>query len=122
MMESSGCTSGTQLFKGEQAEALAPLHLEAINIPLLCEAYQSLTHREREVADLLTARSHPKRIGRQLELSTATIHSHLANIKNKLRATSLTELAALLTIACYETARHPSHLPHQPAQHPPHEN
>jgi DNA-binding NarL/FixJ family response regulator len=54
---------------------------------------QSLTKREREIADLVTDRRTNREIAGELFLSEKTIESHLRNVFVKLSASSRTEVA-----------------------------
>lgn len=57
------------------------------------EGLSSLTKREREVADLVTARKTNKQIAAELYLSEKTVESHLRNVFFKLGVSSRVEVA-----------------------------
>lgn len=60
--------------------------------------YSSLTAREREVADLLVAAKHPKRIARELGLSPKTIEFHRSNVLKKMHVDSVVELTRVMLL------------------------
>jgi DNA-binding CsgD family transcriptional regulator len=54
-----------------------------------------LTHREREVLQLVAEGVKPTRISAALGISQHTVHSHLLNIRGKLHARDTAHAAAL---------------------------
>ncbi|MEQ8837866.1 MAG: LuxR C-terminal-related transcriptional regulator, partial [Lacipirellulaceae bacterium] len=58
---------------------------------------ESLSPREREVAELLVSGMNTKQIARQLEVSPKTVETHRPNIFNKLGIDSVVELSRLIT-------------------------
>jgi ATP/maltotriose-dependent transcriptional regulator MalT len=57
---------------------------------------ESLTAREREISELITARMTNKQIAAQLFLSEKTIESHIRNVFHKLSASSRVEVARII--------------------------
>jgi DNA-binding CsgD family transcriptional regulator len=60
------------------------------------EGLQSLSKREREVADLVTERKTNKQVAAELFLSEKTVESHLRNVFFKLGVSSRVEVARLI--------------------------
>lgn len=61
--------------------------------------FASLTHREREIMDLVVAGKHNKAIASELRLSHKTVEFHRANIMEKMKADSVAELVHLALAA-----------------------
>lgn len=85
----------------EQREAVKRLRRLGVRTwrrgPTGSEALGSLTHREREVARMVTAGASNPEIARALFLSRKTVERHVSNILLKLGLRNRTELAARLT-------------------------
>lgn len=61
--------------------------------------FASLTHREREIMDLVVAGRHNKAIASDLGLSHKTVEFHRANIMEKMKADSVAELVHMALAA-----------------------
>ena len=61
----------------------------------LCERFQRLTHREREVVQLVSEGLSSRQIGEKLGISSKTIDSHRSKIMKKMKAKNLPHLVRL---------------------------
>ena len=92
---------------GQGAGASAPdVHLQALETDrhmrevaaqraVVMERYASLTPREREVTERVTAGKANKVIAAELNLSTKTVEVHRANVMKKMEVDSVAELVRL---------------------------
>lgn len=63
------------------------------------EALDSLTHREREIAELVAAGLTHKEVAKTLKISPATVNNHLRAIHDRMGVHNNAELAAQLRLA-----------------------
>ena len=90
--------AGTLLNAIRQALARSEAALErAAEINVLRGRYDSLSHREREVLQLVVSGRLNKQVGAQLGISDITVKAHRGNVMRKMRAGSLVELANIAT-------------------------
>jgi FixJ family two-component response regulator len=77
--------------------------------PTLRRNYESLTHREQEVLQLVVAGMLNKQIGLKLGISEITVKAHRGKMMQKMRADSVADLVKTAVRLGLAPARNPWH-------------